>query len=78
MASQQAQGIVADCGARTEQNHRNGLMRNAIIARDHQIAAGGDEAQAAILHRERTTFQIEQPMPVSVGNAGVFQSEAAS
>ena len=70
MASQQAQGIVADCGARTEQHHRNGLMRNAIVARDHQIAAGGDEAQAAILDRERTAFQIQQPMPVGVGQCG--------
>ena len=51
-------------------------MGNAVVAGRDQIASGSDKAKAAVLDRQSPALQIDQPVPVSMGDASLLQTEA--
>ena len=76
VARQQAQRVVGDAAARPEQDHGNRLVRDLVDARRQAVLAT-QKVQAAVDHAQLTTREPQQAVAVGVGDAGLFQPEAA-
>src|SRR5262245_45796642 len=76
MPRKQAQGIVGYASARTQQDHRHGLMRN-LVDGWRQAVLAAQEVQAAINDSQLATRKPQQAVAVHMRDTGRLQAQAA-
>jgi hypothetical protein len=71
MASQQAQDVMAQGRSRPNQQRRERLMRELVIAR-RKRATAASEMKATILDRQRPTIQVQETVTIRVRDTGLL------
>ena len=77
VAGQEPERVVGHAAARADQDRREGLERDRVVAGAEGRRGGRLEAQGAILDIEPAALEPDQPVPVDVRDARGLEPEPA-